>query len=117
MTENQRARLEQRYRRLFERFNRRVFANRLPHYCVVVHYPMYQVNGVPVAGKCHKKDHRIELTAVPLPAGQGLLIHEMVHAAVGGDHGCRFRAEMTRLYEAGAPFHATDVAEYIDDNS
>jgi hypothetical protein len=114
MTDQQRQRLEQRYQHLFERFNRKFFADRLPQYRIIVHFPSYVVDGVPVAGECHKKYHRIDLTAAPLPAGEGLLIHEMAHAASNVHHVRRFRAEITRLYKAGAPLMAADVNEYVD---
>jgi hypothetical protein len=102
------AALQQRYQRLFDRFNRRYFGARLPAYQIVLH-ARYEEQGIPLAGHCWKRARRIDLTAVPLPAGEGLLLHEMMHAAVTSPwHGQIFCAEVRRLAHLGAPLDRVD---------
>ena len=44
---------------------------------------------------------------------EAILLHEMVHAAVGDYHGERFKRECQRLHDAGAPiFDPPGVTHY-----
>ena len=43
------------------------------------------------------------------------LLHEMAHAATSGVHGMKWKAEMIRLREAGAPLVGPDSRVSLDD--
>ena len=109
---------QEQYQRHFAYFNRQYFANTLPAYRVTLHDPLI-VPGVPVemskyiAGYCDKKRRRILLEAFPFPKGEGILLHEMVHAATNVHHGPRFRQEMTRLAALAAPLGPVNLATYV----
>ncbi len=106
------------YQRHFERLNRCYFANTLPPYRITVHDPLI-VPGVPaglskyMAGYCDKKRRRILLEAFPFPKAEGILLHEMAHAATNVHHGPRFCQEMTRLAAMAAPLGPINIAAYV----
>ena len=117
-TAAQLAEWEGQYQHHFEQFNQQYFANSLPAYHISLHDPLI-VPGVPaemskyVAGYCDKKRRRIFLEAFPFPKGEGILLHEMAHAATNAHHGPRFRQEMTRLAGLDAPLGPVNLAAYV----
>lgn len=117
-TATQLAEWQEQYQRRFEYFNRQYFANALPPYRVTLHDPLI-VPGVPaamskyIAGYCDKRRRRILLEAFPFPKGEGILLHEMAHAATNVYHGPRFRQEMTRLAALAAPLGPINLATYV----
>ena len=117
-TVSQLAEWEEQYQHHFAYFNRQYFANALPPYRITLHEPLI-VPGVPVAmskyiaGYCDKKRHHIFLEAFPFPKAEGILLHEMAHAATNVHHGPRFRQEMTRLAALDAPLGPVNLATYV----
>jgi len=91
---------------LFERFNRRYWRGRLPHYTVIV-------SDKYVGARCEKRDRIIYINpSIPPRSVPQFLLHEMAHAAVKGyAHGKLWRDEMERLIRLGAPLKG-ELAEY-----
>lgn len=82
---------------LFTEYNRRYFGGRLPRYKVLL------TNAVnPDGGRCERRKRRIYINPHKEDVSL-LLLHEMVHAAVGRGHGKVFLKELRRLIELGAP--------------
>src|SRR5437870_9225374 len=73
---------------LFERFNRRYWRGRLPHYTVIV-------SDKYVGARCEKRDRIIYINpSIPPRSVPQFLLHEMAHAAVKGyAHGKLWRDE------------------------
>ncbi len=117
-TADQLAEWEGLYQRHFERLNHLYFENTLPPYRIRVQDPLV-VPGVPadlckyMAGYCDKRRRQIWLEAFPFPKGEGILLHEMAHAATNAHHGPRFRREMTRLAGMAAPLSRVNLAAYV----
>ena len=96
--------------RMFQEFNTRFFGGQLPMYRIRV------VRRVPAKGHvhgglCDRANHRIYISESVIQDTEecvGLLLHEMAHAASGDWHGQRFKREMARLKDAGAPVSEAD---------
>src|SRR5271165_3590458 len=81
---------------LFDRYNRRFWQDRLPHYTVLV-------TDKYTGGRC---DERRRVIYIHPSSPMGLsrtLLHEMAHAATNGGHGKRWQDEIRRLLWLGAP--------------
>ena len=75
--------------KLFLRFNKKYFSDRLPNYRVV------QSDLYGSAGVCRRKEREIHLS--DFLRGSALritLLHEMAHAATNGRHGLLWQGEM-----------------------
>jgi len=92
-------------RRLFERYNRRFWGGKLPGYGV-------RVGKVSKAGPFQaycdrrKKEITIDVPGMDRDTDRAVreqLLHEMCHAAVGGQHDDKFYAEIDRLRRLEAP--------------
>jgi hypothetical protein len=110
---------------LFHRFNTQYFGGRLPDYRILVVYDVWYwmtkrcgyPPGFPPAtedsGFIDFPARRIFIRYLADHLGgqtmEESLIHEMAHAATGGDHGDAWQAEMVRLKELGAPVSRWDV--------
>jgi hypothetical protein len=98
------------FQRMFEQFNFRYFASRLPDYKILVvydiwywetkrcGYPRFFPPACEAVGFIDSAGRQIFIRFLGHYTG-GLtmadsLIHEMAHAATDGDHGCNWRAEM-----------------------
>jgi hypothetical protein len=112
------------YQRMFQKFNIRYFAGRLPDYKIRVVYDVWYwetercgyppcfpsadeaVGFIDFAGRQifirFLGFHTCGLTMAES------LIHEMAHAATGGEHGTDWQTEMARLKGLGAPVNDSD---------
>jgi hypothetical protein len=119
------------YQRMFERFNARYFAGRLPDYKIRVVYDVWYWEterlGYP---KEHPAFYDV-IGSIDFPSRQILirflgqhaigctmtecLLHEMGHAATDGGHGDNWLAEMKRLKGLGAPVSESDLSPYSED--
>jgi hypothetical protein len=104
---------------LFERFNLQYFAGSLTDYKILVVYDVWYWEtercGYPAGfPPAFEASGFIDFSARQIfirylahhPCGSAMeetLIHEMAHAATGGDHGLAWKAEMARLKQLGAP--------------
>jgi hypothetical protein len=112
------------FQRMFQRFNIRYFAGRLPEYEVLVVYDVWYWEtkrcGYPpcfppaceAAGFIDFAGRQIFIRFLGYHT-DGLtmaefLTHEMAHAATDGDHGANWRTEMARLKDLGAPVRDDD---------
>ena len=93
--------LSKRYQALFIEFNARYFHGRLPPYRILV------VELIPGRGDpsgLHQRTHkRILIRRSDDDDMNVTLLHEMAHAATVDNHNNRWRTEMQRLRQAGAP--------------
>ncbi len=94
-------------RRLLDRYNRRYWRGRLPHYEIILSEKHW-------GSACDRKSRRIYLHPVLFErldedAIHRTLIHEMAHAATRGVHGRAWQREMKRLKRMGAPVAADDL--------
>jgi hypothetical protein len=81
---------------LFERYNRRYWKGRLPHYTVLV-TDKYK------GGRC-ARGRRVIYINPGTPMGvPRTLLHEMAHAATKDSHGKMWQNEIKRLIRMGAP--------------
>jgi hypothetical protein len=101
------ASLSARYRALFTEFNRRYFADRLPHYRIEV---CASITRIGEHGRIYRRRRLIKILKTTEPEMVATLLHEMVHAATYDSHGPRWRAELERVREAGAPLRDCDLA-------
>ena len=86
--------------RLFDAYNVRFFAGRLPRYRIL----RTDKYGRGEHGLCRKKQREIHLgTGLKGAKLKEVLLHEMAHAATRGTHGKPWLAEMLRLAKMGAP--------------
>jgi hypothetical protein len=112
------------FQRMFQRFNIRYFAGRLPDYKILVVYDVWYWEtmryGYPwsfppareAVGFIDFAGRQIFIRFLGYNTG-GLtmaesLTHEMAHAATDGDHGANWRTEMARLKGLGAPVRDDD---------
>jgi len=90
---------EKRLQRLFERYNRKHWRGRLPHYRIVP-------TALECLGQCHHRKRIIEIDPNRHESDRRVratLLHEMAHAAAPGrGQGLEFFAEMERLLRRGA---------------
>ena len=113
-----------RYQQLFHDFNDRYFAGRLPDYRVRVVRQMscqHQGSLHHFDGECRRRERAITLAGQTVLGGARLthteedmrqiLIHEMAHAATNDYHGLKWRGEMRRLAQLGAPVQADDLGK------
>jgi hypothetical protein len=104
-------------RQKFIEFNAQYFGNKLPAYAirVVERIPDFGRGFVTPTARCNRKRRRIEiLRGLPDEESIGTLLHEMAHAATTEDHDLRWRREMIRLREAGAPLTEEDLTISLD---
>jgi hypothetical protein len=99
-------------RSLFKQFNEQYFDGRLPAYAIHVVPCMTSLNE---SARCLKKRRLIEIRCMSDENQTGILLHEMAHAATSEHHGTRWKKEMIRLREAGAPLVAADMDVSMDD--
>ena len=113
------------YQRMFQRFNIRYFAGRLPNYKILVVYdawywetercgylgffpPAYEAGGFIDFAGC-----QIFIRFLAHHIGgwtiAECLTHEMTHAATDGAHDGNWQAEMARLKVLGAPVRDDDI--------
>lgn len=87
----------------FDELNALYFGGRLSHYRV-------EVGPLPhgSSGRIDRPRRRIRLA--PGDEMRATLLHEMAHAATNGHHGPRFKAEVERLRQLGAPVAEADCA-------
>jgi hypothetical protein len=112
----------QRFQELFEIFNLRYFEGRLPKHVVQVVIDVnYWANEYFFNGNClddfssgyiDEANKRIYLRKGDQPL-EGLLLHEMGHAATTGEHDDEWYTEMRRLSALGAPVLHGDLHEYV----
>ena len=81
---------------LFERYNRRYWRGRLPHYTVLV-------TDKYTGGRCERGRKVIYINPGTPMGVPRTLLHEMAHAATKGGHGKKWQDEMRRLVRLGAP--------------
>jgi hypothetical protein len=90
---------EKRLQCLFDRYNRKHWRDRLPHYRIVP-------TALDCLGQCHDQKRIIEIDPNRHKNDRHVratLLHEMAHAAAPGrGHGIEFFAEMERLLRRGA---------------
>jgi hypothetical protein len=112
------------YQRMFQKFNIRYFAGRLPDYKIRVvydvwywetercEYPPCFPSADEAAGFIDFAGRQIFIRFLAVhTCGMTMaefLTHEMAHAATDGDHGANWQAEMVRLKGLGAPVNDTD---------
>lgn len=100
-------------RKKFMEFNAQYFNNRLPPYSIRV---VPRMTWMGESGRHNKKRKLIEIQqGLPDEDAIGFLIHEMAHARIGDQHGMRWKREMIRLRETGAPLVAADRNVSLDD--
>lgn len=113
------------YQRMFQRFNIRYFAGRLPDYKVVVVYDVWfwetERWGCPecfppaceAVGFIDFAGRRMLIRFLGHYSGgetmAQFLTHEMAHVATDGEHGANWQAEMARLRGLGAPVSDWDL--------
>ena len=112
----------QRFQELFQIFNLRYFEGRLPKHVVQVVIDVnywaneYFFNGYGLdhfsSGYIDEANKRIFLRHGDLPL-EGLLLHEMAHAATTGEHDDEWYTEMRRLSALGAPVLHGDQDAYV----
>ena len=101
--------LSRHFQTLFDEFNVRYFAGKLPAYQVHVAFDLHRAakepvyRGVVITGLIRLGQRRIYLRYTNSPPMEGTLIHEMAHAATNDDHDEEWLKEMVRLKAAGAP--------------
>jgi hypothetical protein len=102
-------RLSRHFQTLFDEFNGRYFAGKLPAYQVHVVFDLHRAAKEPVygasvsSGLIRFEQRRIYLRYTnDLPMDE-TLIHEMAHAATTGEHDEEWLKEMVRLKATGAP--------------
>jgi hypothetical protein len=96
---------------MFRQFNDKYFGGKIPAYSVrVVHRISYVTPSGKVRspynliGHCDRRRGLIEIRAgLAMREAVGTLLHEMAHAATTSAPGRRWKREMMRLSEAGAP--------------
>jgi hypothetical protein len=103
------------FENLFEEFNERYFGNQLPHYRVRVVYDVHRVAAEPITRRGDSGEElidecllRFDERTIYLRFSEdgymlNFLVHEMCHAATSGEHDEKWKAEMKRVYELGAP--------------
>jgi hypothetical protein len=112
------------YQRMFQQFNIRYFAGRLPDYKIRVVYDVWYwetercgyspcfPSADEAAGFIDFAGRQIFIRFLALhTCGLTMaeyLIHEMAHAATDGEHGANWQAEMARLKGLGAPVSDDD---------
>jgi len=88
-------------RRQFLDFNRLYFAGRLPRYRIRC---VDRLTWLGQDGSCNNDRRLIRICkGLDEQSATSTLLHEMVHAAVGGGHGKRFRAKIAELKATDAP--------------
>ncbi len=98
-----------RFQSLFDYWNDGFFSNRLPRYCVRVVFDIHTFADEPVpeigacSGLIRFAERCIYIRHEEERMMQGMLVHEMAHAATNGEHDEPWNAEMRRLSQAGAP--------------
>src|SRR5262245_37856613 len=99
-----RAATERDLAQMFKEFNAEYFGGRLPRYRVLFRWNRPGADG-PYEGYHDRKRRQILLCPGMRGTDEipGMLLHEMVHAAKGDQHGSRFWREWQRLERAGAP--------------
>jgi hypothetical protein len=101
--------LSRHFQSLFDEFNVRYFAGKLPAYQVHVVFDLHRTAKEPVyhssvsSGLIRFEQRKIYLRYTNYPPMDETLIHEMAHAATNGDHGEEWLKEMARLKAEGAP--------------
>jgi hypothetical protein len=101
--------LSRHFQTLFDEFNVRYFAGKLPVYQVHVVFDLHRAAKEPVSGwfvssgLIRFEQLRIYIRYTNDPPMDETLIHEMAHAATNGDHGEEWLKEMARLKAEGAP--------------
>jgi hypothetical protein len=93
------------YQALFEEFNTRYFAGRLPLYHVRVVPDLHGGHD----GEVKRKQRVIRLKKRPEAVMISLLLHEMAHAATNNFHARKWLEEMGRLKQEGAPINKEDL--------
>ena len=101
--------LSKHFQALFDKFNGQYFGGKLPPYQVHVVFDLHRIAKEPVlgghvsSGLIRFEERSIYLRYTDSPLMQGMLIHEMAHAATNGEHDQEWLHEMVRLKAAGAP--------------
>jgi hypothetical protein len=90
---------------LFSEYNQRYFGGRLPRYKVLLTNDHSRWEGRKRKIYINPENEDISV----------ILLHEMVHAAVGRGHGKIFRDEVRRLVELGAPLQE-ELKKYAPEN-
>ena len=99
-------------RKLFQEFNRRYFGDRLLPYSIRVGRSTW----LGESGSCDPKKKLIKIASgQPDERAVSTLLHEMAHAATNGNHGMRWKKEMMRLRQAGAPLAEPDNQVTLED--
>jgi hypothetical protein len=94
---------------LLTEYNLRYFGCRLRQYKVLLTNALN-----PDCGRCEKRKRRIYINPVKEDVSV-ILLHEMVHAAVGPGHDKKWRDEVRRLVELGAPLQK-ELIRYSPEN-
>jgi hypothetical protein len=103
------------FQSLFDSFNQKYFSGALDRYQVRVVFDLHAVANEPVyrlnisSGLIRFEERRIYIRYTDADFMQGILIHEMAHAATSGEHDEQWQAEMARLKTAGAPVPAWEL--------
>jgi hypothetical protein len=113
------------YQRMFQRFNIRYFAGRLPNYKILVvydiwhweterlGYPWFDPPACEAGGFIDFAGRQIFLRFLADHifgwSMAEFLTHEMAHAATDGAHDANWQTEMTRLKALGAPVRDDDI--------
>ena len=113
------------FQRIFQRFNIRYFAGRLPDYKILVvydiwyweterlGYPWFDPPACEAGGFIDFAGRQIFIRFLGFHTGgmtmAEYLVHEMAHAATDGDHAVNWQTEMARLKGLGAPVSDNDL--------
>jgi SprT-like family len=101
-------------RALFFDFNERYWGGRLPAYHIRC---VDHITWLEESGFCNRQRKLIRINRCLLDDAGAVscLLHEMAHAATRNNHGMKWKAEMIRLREAGAPLVCPDSTIALDD--
>lgn len=98
-----------------DQFNHQYYNGRLSKWKLVIGDPP-NPDYVGISGYCDPKTKTIYVTEISRynrKTAQAALLHEMAHTSAGNWHGEKFKHEMMRLKNSGAPVGESDFAERL----
>jgi len=93
--------------RAYEDFNDRYFGGKLPRYRVEV---VDRVSSARESGEVNRRAKLIRIQRNLLNVMRETLIHEMAHVRTNDFHGPRWKAEVQRLLQLGAPISPDELS-------
>src|SRR5262249_17419265 len=97
--------------RVFDEFNSTYFEGKLPTYRIKISGRINRRDSVGANGYINRKSRTIYLQRDDNRNMRHALLHEMAHVATNDYHGKKFRNEMLRLAEDGAPIPEWELTE------